>query len=171
MALATYPRKGSIARSNVKALLETDSVFNQLTDTQQNTIIDSAVQRLAAYRNSLSKDDYKFDTVGNPDIVVTILEYAKYARYVIIEAGVTYKNVLYAAATVLEEQAATGFSNPITNSRLANVVEFSCAGEFDSALLTDTHYAPVIVTNVSNDRRQIDVTNSDGVVIVEFFMR
>lgn len=171
MALATYPRKGSIARSNVKALLETDSVFNQLTDTQQNTIIDSAVQRLAAYRNSLSKDDYKFDTVGNPDIVVVTLEYAKYVRFALINAGTTYKSVLYSEDTILEEAAASGFSGPIADDWVGEVVDFSCDGEFDSALLTDTHYAPVIVTNVSNDRRQIDVTNSDGVVIVEFFMR
>lgn len=169
MAFAIYPRKGSITRIGIKTLLEADSVVNQLSDTQLNTLIDVAVHKVATLRNSLSLNDYSFDTMGNADIDVDILGYDKYVRYAIIDAGITYNGTLYASATILIEQAASGFAGAITTGRIGDVVTFTRTGEFDATLLTDTHYAPVIVTNISNDAREIDVTNSDGVVIVEFF--
>lgn len=169
MSFASYPRKGSITRIAFKTLLEADSVVNQLSDTQQNSLIDIAVHQVATLRNSLSLNDYNFDTMGNAQIDITALGYSKYVRYAIIEAGITYNGTLYDVATILVEQTASGFTGSITTGRLGDVVTFTCTGQFTNDVLTDTHYAPVIVTNNPDNSRDIDVTNSDGVVIVEFF--
>ena len=171
MSFATYPRKGSITRSNFKLLLESDSVFNKLSDSQQNALIDTAVQRIAAYRNSLSKTDYDFNTVGNPDISTLSLDYSKFAGYAIINAGITYKGTLYAVDTILVETAPTGFSSTLTPTRVANLVTITSSGEFTNAILWDAYSAPVIVTREDDDTITVDVTDSLGVVIIEIFMR
>ena len=170
MAFATYTRKGSIARVNIKAMLESDSVFNQLTDTQQNTIIDSAVQQLAAYRNSLSKNDYNFDTVGNANIDVTLLGYTKYIRYIFVKSGGTYEGTTYGADTILIEQGPIGYTGAITTDWTLDLVTLTSAGsEFTTAILWDHHFANVIITRVSNDEIEIDLTDADDVVTFELF--
>lgn len=171
MSFATYPRKGSITRGNFKLLLESDAVFNRLSDSQQNALIDTAVQNIAAYRNSLSKTDYDFNTVGNPDIDIETLGYTKFIRYVIIDSGSDYKGVEYAVNTILVEQGPTGFTSNLTTDRTLDLITITSTGEFTNAILWEAYSAPVIVTREDDNSITIDVTDSLGVVIIEIFMR
>jgi hypothetical protein len=171
MAYATYPRKGTISMGNFKLLLESDSVFNQLSDAQQTSLVDTSVQRIAALRNSLSLSDYNFDTVGNADIDIDTLGFTKFVRYAIIDAGTTYEGTLYASNTILVEQGPTGFSGAITDSRNVDVVTFSRTGEFTNAILWDVYGANVIVTRTNDDTIEVDVSEAESVVIIEIFKR
>jgi len=101
---AVYTRKGSFSRGVIKTILGANSIFSGLADTVKNGLIDSAVQRIASLRNSLGKEDYDFDTVASSDVLTgTITEYSKYLRFVIIDAGNTYKSTTYVADTILDE--------------------------------------------------------------------
>jgi hypothetical protein len=172
MSFATYPRKGSITRSNIKLLLESDAVFNQLSDAQQSVLIDASVQRIAAFRNKLSKTDFDFDTVGNADIDVETMGYTKYARYAIINASTTYEGTTYDVDIILVEQGPTGFANTINSSRLGDVVIFNSTGdEFTNAILWDAFSANVIITRVDDQYITVDVTDASDVTIIEIFKR
>lgn len=171
MSFATYPRKGTITRANFKLLLESDSVVNQLSDNQQSVLIDAAIQRIAAFRNSLSKPDYEFDTVGNADIDVETMGYTKYVRYAIIDSGVTYEGTTYNADTILTEQGPTGFTGNLTTVRDVDLITIRSEGEFTNAILWDAYANNVIVTREDDNTITVDVTDGDGVVIIEIFKK
>jgi len=171
MAFATYPRKGTITRANFKLLLESDAVVNQLSDSQQSVLIDTSIQKIAALRNSLSKNDYEFDTVGNADIDVETMGYTKYVRYAIINAGTTYEGTLYTPDTILVEQGPTGFSAALNTSRLADVITITSTGEFTNAILWDAFSASVIVSREDDNTIEVDVTDAADVVIIEIFKK
>ena len=171
MAFATYPRKGTITRANFKLLLESDSVFNQLSDSQQSVLIDTSIQKIAAYRNSLSKIDYEFDTVGNADIDIETMGYTKYVRYAIIDAGTTYEGTTYTPDTELVEQGPTGFTAALSIVRDVDLITIRSEGEFTNAILWDSFDANVIVTRVDDNTITVDVTNAEDVVIIEIFKK
>lgn len=170
MAFATYPRKGTITRANLKLLLESDAVFNQLSDSQQSVLIDTSIQKIAAYRNSLSKIDYEFDTVGNADIDVETMGYTKYVRYAIINAGTTYEGTTYADNTILVEQGPTGYSAALTSERDADLITFRSEGEYTNAILWDCFDKNVIVTRADDNSILVDVEDAiDDVVVIQIF--
>lgn len=170
MSFAIYPRIGSITRSNVKALLQADPVFNSLTDTQQNANINANAQRIGALRNSLSLSTYNFNTIGNADIDVEALDYSKYIRYAVIPAGITYEGTLYPSLTVIIEQGPSGFTSTLVVDTLTpGEVNFSSTGEFTNAILWDVNNAPVIVTRDNDNSITVDITNITDVFIFEIY--
>lgn len=171
MSFATYPRKGSISRGNIKLLLESDAVFNQLSDAQQSVLIDASVQRIAAFRNKLSKTDFDFDTVGNADIDIETMGYTKYVRYAIINASTTYEGTTYDVDTIVVEQGPTGYSAALDAVRDADVITFRSEGEFTNAILWDAYSANVIVERPDDNTITVDVTDASDVTIIEIFKR
>ena len=62
-----YPRKGRFMRGAVKFILNSNAIFSRLSDAQKNAVMDTAVQRVCSYRNSLNKEDYQIDTTLTED--------------------------------------------------------------------------------------------------------
>ena len=58
-----FSRKGIITLEEARTMLNADPVFDVLSETEQNTFINSAVQQVADLRNNEGKEDYNADTV------------------------------------------------------------------------------------------------------------
>lgn len=58
-----FPRKGVLTLEEARTMLNADPVFDNLSETEQNTFINSAVQQVADLRNNEGKEDYNADTV------------------------------------------------------------------------------------------------------------
>ena len=70
MADKSYTPIGSFTLSEIKSLCSVDPVFNKLSDSQQNSVINQSIQELGAKLNKLSKDTYRFDSTGDADLVL-----------------------------------------------------------------------------------------------------
>jgi len=66
----SYPLKSTVTRLEVINMLEADTVFNDLTTDQKNNFLNSAVQKVAALRNELGKEDFLADNVSSSTVVV-----------------------------------------------------------------------------------------------------
>lgn len=100
----SYTRKSSFTRTQILAGLGIDPIFSALTTAQKNQLIDEAVQKVASLRNSLGKEDYKFDTTNLADILSLTYGFSKYLFIVAISNGTTYNGTLYEADTVIVER-------------------------------------------------------------------
>lgn len=58
-----FVRKGVLTLSEARTMLATDPVFTSLTETEQNTFINNAVQEVSILRNNQEKEDYNADSV------------------------------------------------------------------------------------------------------------
>jgi hypothetical protein len=68
----SYPRLSNISRGSFKNLLNANIVFESLTDSQKNEIVEAAVQLNADLENSLNKEDYQADTMIGGEAIGTI---------------------------------------------------------------------------------------------------
>ena len=60
----------SFTLGQVKDLLDIDSVFSKLTDSQKTAAINAATQELADFLNRAGETHYYFDTIGDGDDVL-----------------------------------------------------------------------------------------------------
>lgn len=68
----SYPYKSTVLRSEAIAMLEADTVFNALSLFQKNIFLNSAIQKLAAFRNEADKEDYQADTLSSTGSSVVV---------------------------------------------------------------------------------------------------
>ena len=61
----------SFTLGQVKDLLDIDSVFSKLTDSQKTAAINAATQELADLLNRAGKTHYYFDTIGDGELVLS----------------------------------------------------------------------------------------------------
>lgn len=50
--------------TEIKSVCDEDEIFKSLSDLSKKSLVNQAIQDVANYRNSLEKEDYKFDSSG-----------------------------------------------------------------------------------------------------------
>lgn len=170
---ATFTRKGSYTRSVIRTILGANSIFAGLSESIRNGLIDAAVQKVAALRNSLNKEDYEFDTVASSDVLVSSAnEYTKYFRFVIINAGTTYNSTLYASNTILEEQDYGFSTKPTVTFNEDSTVDVDSTSEFEAPTVMLSNWdITYSYEGGSPDNIVFDISASTGIVVVEIYER
>jgi len=169
---SVYTRLGSPTLSSIKTELSANPVFNKLSDTQKNAIINNSIQKITSFRNSLEKDDYSFDTSGDSLIIPVSVDYSKFISIIAISAGTTYNGTLYAADTIVIHQQ-TGFSPAIATPILAaGVLTIAHGGQIlPSAIVNPNNWDIAFDQATDPDNMTIDVGSGFGVYYVEIFIR
>lgn len=175
---ATYTRKGSYSLSTIRTLLSANSVFNSLADAVKNAIINAAVQKIATLRNSLGLNDYNFDTVAAGSVFMGdnagYIDFTKYLRFVVIEAGESYKGTTYPSNTILTEET-YGFGTNPTLQRTTEgsdvFINVTSSGEFSESCSVVPNNNSITWDGTNPDAIVVDVTDSPGVVMIEIYER
>lgn len=71
MADKTYTRLSSVTLADFRDQLTVDPVFNSLSESQQNTVINAAIDQYNEKSNLLGLDEYKFNAVSDADLVLS----------------------------------------------------------------------------------------------------
>jgi len=138
--MGTYARKSSFTRTNILASLSVDPIFNALSTSQKNQLIDEAVQKVAALRNSLGKEDYKFDSTTILDAITLtladgqILGFKKHIYVIAISSGTTFNGVTYEADTVILQSYYGMGGVPATPTIAAGVMHVVTTDKFSTAV-------------------------------------
>lgn len=168
--MSTYTRKSSYTRTSILASLSVDPIFNALTTAQKNQLIDEAVQKIASLRNSLGKEDFKFDTTALLDAIGSTFGFEKYMYVVAISAGTTWNGTLYAVDTVLVVSHHGMTTTPATPTISAGVMHVVTSGEFTTAVSCIPNQNNILFTTTDPDDIEFDVGSGWGVysvIIVE----
>lgn len=175
---ATYTRKGNYTLSTIRTLLSENSVFDSLSETAQNAIINNSVQKIASLRNSLGLDDYNFDTASAGSVFSGsfdgYVDFTKYLRFTVIEAGETHKGTLYAANTILTEES-YGFTVAPTITRSTEgsdiFINVTSSGEFSGAAMVNPNNRDITWDGSDPDDIEINIAATLGVVTIEIYER
>lgn len=156
---SSYIRKSSFTRTNILASLGIDPIFAALTSAQKNQLIDEAVQRVASLRNSLGKEDYKFDSSDIADIIA-ISFYTKHIYLVVVEKDHTYDGTTYNVDTVLVKST-YGLTVPLVTPVITlGVLNVLTTSEFTTAVQVVTNQWNILYATSNPDNIYFNIGTS-----------
>lgn len=162
--MASYTRKSSFTRTNLLAMLGVDPVFSALSSTQQNNLIDAAVQKVGSLHNLLGHEDFKFDTTNQVDLLSLTYGFSKYLHIIAISAGTTYNGTLYEADTVIVNRTyGVSTLSPDPPEISAGVLHVITSSEFTTAVQVIPNQFNILYSTVNPDDMEFDVGSGWGV--------